>query len=503
MGLNVGLFCLFLTIVNCFNIKEPSRHSAVHDRPELGDFDRVETEEFQELIDIMLGKKKSFDQLEPDGIWVKVSEGWVSQELCSTIFGSGIDEETVWSEDLGIVANVLGECDINYDERTVECLVTRGNPLNQTYKSIWRQGLGCTLVERFTEEEIRATDVGDQTPPTPLDPLVPWPHGEGYYPELTPEGIDMDCVRNVVDDQFSFANRRVNARGITVVYKGHLAYERYKEGITKETRLLAWSATKSLTQALIGILVHEGRLDIYKPAQIPEWYENEGDPRQNITVDMMLRMSSGTRWTGDILPTTQCIFWSDCNCGRVCGLRPLVAEPDTLWDYNSGSSYLLSRLALATRGDPQFTNYDWPKQKLYYPIGAYSMYIEYQANGDYLGGAYGYGIARDWARFGLLFLRDGVWIDGRRILPEGWTEYSGRTTHTNPSYAAHFWKNPSVDPNLYFAYGFRNQYVFIFPDQELVITFNAMTPFAAVSVFDSGAFLRQMLSCVGNGTIVN
>jgi len=358
-------------------------------------------------------------------------------------------------------------------------------------------------VERFTEEEIRATNVGNQNPPPPLDPNIPWPRGEGFFPELTPEGIDVNCVRDVVGYEFGFANRRANVRGVTVVFKGHLVHEQYKDGLGKDNRFLGWSATKSLTQALIGTLVKEGRLDIYKPAQIPEWYENAEDPRQNITVDMMLRMSSGTRWVGDIGPTTQCIFWSDANCGEVCGAKPLDNEPDTIWNYNSGSSYLLSRLALTTRGDPQFTNYEWPKQKLFYPIGAHSMYIEYQANGDYLGGAYGYATSRDWARFGLLFQRDGVWIDGNRILPEGWVRYSGTATHTSNSYAAHFWKRPSIDQNLFYASGFRNQFVFIFPDQEMVVAFNSMPSMLAYGMFDLDRFLNGLLGCLANSTMSN
>jgi len=123
------------------------------------------------------------------------------------------------------------------------------------------------------------------------------------------------------------------------------------------------------------------------------------------------------------------------------------------------------------------------------------MYIEHQPNGHFLGGAYGYGTARDWARFGLLHQRGGVWIDSTRILPEGWTEYSATPTHTNEGYAAHFWRSPGHDPKLYYSSGFRNQNVFIFPDQELVIARFAMPPLAYV-FWDTGAFLDDMLSCL-------
>ena len=235
-------------------------------------------------------------------------------------------------------------------------------------------------------------------------------------------------------------------------------------------------------------------MNIHEPAPVPEWSEIENDPRKNITIDMMLRMSSGTRWVGDVPPTTKCIFWSDGDCAHTSALKPLVAEPDTLWNYNSGSSYLLSRIALENRGDRQFNNYEWPKQKLFYPIGAHSMYIEYQPNGVYLGGAYGYGTARDWARFGLLYMRDGVWIDGNRILPEGWAEYSGSASHTASFYAAHFWKYPEIDEKMYYASGFRDQNVFIFPDQELVITRHAMPPMVYLK-WGKADFLNEMLTC--------
>lgn len=114
----------------------------------------------------------------------------------------------------------------------------------------------------------------------------------------------------------------------------------------------------------------------------------------------------------------------------------------------------------------------------------------------YLGGAYGYATGRDWARFGLLHLRKGLWVDGTRIFPESWAMYSRTATHTNEGYAAHFWKKPHIDPELYYASGFRNQNVFIFPRQELVIARNAMPSIAGVPVWRSDDFLTEMLACL-------
>ena len=460
--------------------------------PQFNDAEAVERAEWEPLFRLL--KQADEGAIEPDDNLVKVCSGWSAQELCSTIFGSGLSEETAWNEDVGYMPRALVTYEVDYDNRRVEVWCKYKNPLNQSYVSIFRDGIGCTLVEELTEEEVRAQDLGDMTPPEPLDPTVAWPVGEGFFPEDAPVGIDLDCLANVSAVQFS--QKIPNARAIAVVYKGQLVFEEYAPGITKDTRLIGWSATKSITQALLSLVVGDGLLDIYEPAPVPEWYEEENDPRQNITVDMMLRMSSGTTWVGDIIPTTECLFFSNNNCGRVCGLKPLEAEPDTLWNYNSGSSYLLSRMVMSTRGDPQWTNYEWPKQRLFYPIGAHSMYIEYQPNGNFLGGAYGYATARDWARFGLLFQRDGVWVDGKRILPEGWVDYSSTATHTHEGYAAHFWRNSNIDPKLFIALGFRNQRVYIFPDQELVVVRLAMPPLVAEYEWNEGAFYEGFLSCL-------
>jgi CubicO group peptidase (beta-lactamase class C family) len=426
--------------------------------------------------------------------------GWIAQEMCSSVFGAGLDEATARDEDLGRIGQIGGTYTIDYVARSVTGLCRIRNPANETYTSIFRDGIGCTLVEELSEAEIRAQQLGNVLPPTPLDPLVPWPVGEGYDPTQAPPEVDVDCLARVAADQL--ANENANMRAMVVVYRGQLVYEAYAPGITKDNRLLGWSATKSLTQAMVGILAGEGRLDIYKPAPIPEWRADPNDPRQNITIDQMLRMSSGTVWNGDIGPTTQCIFWSNNDCAGVCAEKPLETEPDSEWNYNSGSSYLLSRVVNEQRGDPELTNWEWPKHRLFWPIGAHSMYIEAQPNSNFLGGAYGYGTARDWARFGLLFQRGGVWVDGTRILPEGWTDYAGAASSTNDGYAAHFWKNPTVDARLYYASGFRNENVYIFPTQELVVARLAMPAIVNLGAYRPTSFLLDTLACFSSGSNV-
>jgi len=202
--------------------------------------------------------------------------------------------------------------------------------------------------------------------------------------------------------------------------------------------------------------------------------------------------------TGDLPPSTGCLFWSDADCAHVCALQPLDDTPDTLWNYNSGSTYVLSRISLTKRGDPQWNNYEYPKRKLFWPIGAHSAYIEYQANHIFLGGGSGYATARDWARFGLLYLNNGVWIDGTRILPDWWSAYASAEQPVYSGYGAGFWRMADIDTQAYYASGFRNQNVYIFPRQKLVIARLAMPPLAAHPLYDQYNFITSILQCFPN-----
>lgn len=354
--------------------------------------------------------------------------------------------------------------------------------------AIFRENLGCTLVEGLTEAELRAQHTGDNTPPPHLDPNVEWPVGEAGPTADVPPGVDMDCVRARVAEQF--ADTGANPRGITVVYREKLIFEQYQTApdgtpvVTKDSRLIGWSATKSVVNALIGVLKGEDRIALFEPAPVPEWNEVAGDPRGAITTDEMLHMVSGVPWGADPLTTTWCLFDSGStmggeptrtagDCAAWCTNTEdfsLATEPGARGEYNSGSSYMLSRIVNQERGDPELTNFEWPAQKLFWPIGAHSFYIEYQPNQHFLGGALGYATARDWARFGLLFLRDGailllsclrpcggsensadvragIWVDGRRIVPEGWVDYSRTGSIADPGYGAHPHGQQDAVPN--------------------------------------------------------
>ena len=143
---------------------------------------------------------------------------------------------------------------------------------------------------------------------------LPWPVGEADPTGVAPPGVDLECIRQASADQF--ADTDANPRGITVAYREELIFEQYQAGVVDKTsRLIGWSATKSVVNALIGVVAGEGDIDVMGRAPVPEW---QGDPRSEITTDEMLSMTSGTPWGFDPLTTTPCLFDSNGDCAGFC-----------------------------------------------------------------------------------------------------------------------------------------------------------------------------------------
>ena len=150
------------------------------------------------------------------------------------------------------------------------------------------------------------------------------------------------------------------------------------------------------------------------------------------------------------------------------------------------------RTLLQQRGEPELTNFEWPRKKLFQRLSMNTAIIEAQANTYLLGGSNAYMCARDWLRLGHLYERDGVWVDGVRIFPEGWVAQSSTPTPTNPNYGLHMWMADVPEPHFYLS-GFRNQNVFVFQDKELVIARFAMPPLIG-SGWDKNAFLAAVVA---------
>ena len=271
---------------------------------------------------------------------------------------------------------------------------------------------------------------------------------------------------------------------------GQVAAERYASGFSASTSFLGWSATKSVTSALAGVLVGQGRLQLDAPAPVAEW-RKAGDPRGAITLRQLLTMSSGLKFMEDYGPgsdATQMLF-HERDMAAYAARQPLDHPPGRYWSYSSGTANIVAQIVRDEVGGTDEAFNRFAHNSLFVPAGLDSMLIEPDQSGTPVGSSYGYATARDWARFGLLYLNDGM-AAGRRVLPEGWVQFTRTPTSAAPTplYGAMFWLNqgpaqgpsarayPHCPPDMYLADGHNGQFIAVVPSMKVVIARLGWTP---------------------------
>jgi len=316
-----------------------------------------------------------------------------------------------------------------------------------------------------------------------LAPLPPQPAGVAWPTAGWPAGELPAHARAAVTAlaDAAFAAPVTEALGEThalvIVQGGRLVYERYNEGFGPEATYPSWSKAKSITHALVGLAVGDGKLDVHAPAEVPEW-DAPGDPRGAITLDQLLRMSSGLDWVEEYSrdkPSDVIDMLFGGGRGDVAGFaaaKPLAHAPDSFFYYSSGTTNIVARAlgrALDASG-PAFEAF--MRERLFDPIGMKSAMPSFDAAGTFIGSSFCFATARDFARFGLLHLRDGIW-DGRRLLPQGWVDYARTPTFqqagaADGAYGAHWWLD-IAGPGSFSANGYDGQFTVCVPDLDLVL----------------------------------
>jgi CubicO group peptidase (beta-lactamase class C family) len=400
--------------------------------------------------------------------------GMAAKTMCSCIFVMGRDQQSVIDKEFQVFPG-MSSASI---EITADSTVT-ATVLWKTSKSIFRKGLGCTLLAERSEEDVRAQHA-ILPPLPPSQDTVAWPLGDVL--DSVPGNIKRDLIEQTLDEAFqeSDPTRPLNTHAVVVVYDGRIIGERYAEGFDKDSRLMGWSMTKSITNALVGILVKEGKLDVNKSAPVVEWQK---DDRNKITLNHLLQASSGLEWSESYFTPVGSfhqMFIKRDDKGGYSATKGLSHEPGTYFQYSSGTTNIISKIIRQTVGDSAY--YKFPTEKLFSKIGMNHMIMEPDASGTFVGSSYGYASARDWARFGLLYLNDGVW-NRETILPPGWVKYSVTPAPAADmgKYGAHWWLNagdphnpqrrkyPALPVDAYWADGFEEQYVMVIPSKKLVI----------------------------------
>jgi CubicO group peptidase (beta-lactamase class C family) len=399
-----------------------------------------------------------------------VAIGSTSEGLCDAAFVSQVDPENVFREQHAPMLRGIGwafRWHIDRARREAHASVLGAFGA----RAVYRPGLGCLLVH------------GDGTVPEAAG-FVPTPIASPYPDRVV--ASDDPAIRAAIDRAFAEpdpAHPR-NTKAVVVLHDGRLIAERYAPGYGPDMPIWAHSLTKSLTHALIGILVRDGRLQLSQPAPIPVW-QSPGNPHHAITVDQLLRMDSGLPFDetdGVVNPLTRMVFLERDMAGYAAR-TPLAYAPGTTWAYGNLDYVLLGRMVTAAAGGSAVDAEQFARRELFAPLGMAHTLIQADATGTLIGSGGSYGTARDFARFGQLYLDDGV-VDGKRILPAGWVAYSHSQT-LDTGYGAGFWLNikhdtrvpvwnapwgmPQLPKDMYYARGAFGQYVVIVPSERLVV----------------------------------
>jgi CubicO group peptidase (beta-lactamase class C family) len=311
--------------------------------------------------------------------------------------------------------------------------------------------------------------------------VTPWPTlAWATGPQQTG---DPDRVEQLLDRAF-----RTNPNSdlaltlaIVVVQGGRIVAERYSPGTTAFTPLISWSTAKSITHAAVGIAIRDGLMALHEPLRVPEWSE-PNDPRREITLDHLLAMRSGLRFSEDYVNDG-----SDClemlfgrgadDVAHYAASLPLEHPPDTVWNYSSGTTNIICRaLGDAVGGSRQATE-DFLRRELFGPLGMTSASPRFDDAGTWIGSSYVFATARDFARFGMLYLHEGRW-EQRLILPEGWVTHARtpRSEDGEGGFYGHHWWVWGDDLGTFAAHGYEGQRIIVVPPLDLVVVRLGKTP---------------------------
>ncbi|HYJ83886.1 MAG TPA: serine hydrolase, partial [Allosphingosinicella sp.] len=389
-----------------------------------------------------------------------VAAGYKALTLCSGIFNAGRTQAQVEALELtgiypeyeAIVPTLAATVD--QEKRRVTVRFDEALPARVAHS---RADYGCFLYP-----------IGASSAP-PLGPdLVRgmemheprWPYGDADATGR-PRG-DSKALDRAVDSAFGAKfGEGSRTTGLVIVQRGKIVAERYAEGFGIHTSQRTWSVAKSLAGTIVGAAVQKGLIDPAAPAPVPEW-QAPGDPRSAITLDQLLRMASGLHSATAGNRTDAVYFGGTAVTEETVGW-PLEAPPGSRFRY-ANNDILLAVHALGSKlGD--YKDGRFPDALLFDEIDMRHTIAEADWKGNHILSSQAWSTARDLARFGILYLNDGMWLN-QRVLPKGWRDYVTRPSGPQPEgefgYGATFWlmnRSPGVPADTFAAFGNRGQYV--------------------------------------------
>lgn len=443
------------------------------------------------------------DSSEPTDYDRALAAGYKAQFTCSGLWNGGKSREDIEADELtGIYARIADivptmEANIDKTERQVSVQFSKNMPPRI---AIWNRKSGCTSMPIG----FGGLKIGAPVKEREFTDDLPWPMGD-VLPEVRPSGT-VTAVRKAIDTGFDAETYGKGSKtsAVLIVHKGEIIAERYKSGHDIHTAQRTWSVAKSMAGTLIGHSVQQGMADVKAPVRIPQW-ENFGDPRNSITIENLMQMSSGL--TSDTAGNrTDAIYMGGTSVGQQATSWPLLHPPGTKFRYANNDT-LLAVLATQAKHDDwknKISNYmpeehDFDPYGFFQKLGMTRTYAETDWQDSFILSSQVWTTARDLGRLGMLYLNNGMW-EGKRLLPENWREYVSLPSGPQPEggnfgYGATFWlmnKSEGIPKDTFAAFGNRGQYLVIVPSIELVIVRRGYD--TRETRFDIESFTRDIVS---------
>lgn len=439
-------------------------------------------------------------------ILAPVGNGYTAKYLCSHALTSGQDPEEAMELFIEPVNPLFRAVRyrVDYEQKEVSAWFLG---FLRPATAVYREGCGCTLLVDGTREALAQQAEGLAVERPVLKDTL-WPAGNRVDVQNIPANVDIKRLNGRLRREFEApaagSTEGVNTLAIVVAYKDTIIAEHYRPGIGADTPLLSWSASKSITGALIGRLAQTKGFDIYRPAGFPEW---EQDERKAITVDQLLRMESGLEFDERYAPFADAVemLYQSPDMGAYALSKPLAAAPGTSWSYSSGTTNILAKILLEKTGGSFRALEEFAHNEFFSKLGMATAVFEHDEHGAFVGSSYFYASPRDWLRFALLYKNKGAW-NGEQLLPEGWVDYSLTPTPHAPDgrYGAQIWLNagapgsderllPRLPRDLFAFEGFQDQWIVVIPSRNLMVARFGVTHDPAWSM---ETLILDILDCI-------
>lgn len=408
--------------------------------------------------------------------------GYKAGIMCSAVFTAKREPADVYQDELAgpeLSEVLVGEPVIDYNNKAVWVPYPGADTPRL---AVHHPGFGTVLLPPGATLPYRETLPEIELPFPEGDPAeIPWPDGDLLPDEALPRDINQTALDQAIELAFTGEKYAPHKTlGVVIVYNDRIIAERYAESWDMHTQYRSWSSAKSITNALVGIMVKDGKLDVHQPAPIPEW-QSPDDPRREITIENLLHMSSGLQSDG---AATGHAYWGGIDTAKAIATTPPEAEPGARWKYSNYDTLLLIRSIKEVIGKEK-DYWQLPRKRLLNKIGMRNTFPEIDPYGNFILSSQMYTTPRDLARFGMLYLHDGVW-NGERILPEGWVAYTQEPAPAKVNaderdwgYGKQFWllgADPRVPEDTYTTAGARGQLSTIVPSRNLVVVRTGLDP---------------------------